>query len=167
MSEKAIQKKIELVNTLAEKMKNANSFVIVDYSGLTVEQVTKLRVELLENDCEMAVIKNNITRRAAEAAGQPDVVDFLTGPNAVAFSNGDSVSAAKVVYEFAKANPKLELKVGVVDGEFMDNEKIQTIATIPTREVLLTMIAAGLLQPVKEVAIALDLMAQELEEKEA
>jgi len=164
VSEKAIAKKQEEVRVLTERMGNANSFVVVDYAGLTVEQVTKLRRELLANGCELKVIKNNITRRAAEAAGFSELTEALVGPNAVAFSDNDSVAAAKAVYDFAKSNPQLELKVGVVDGEFMNNEKITTIATIPTREVLLTMFAAGILQPIKEVAIALDLHAKNLEE---
>ena len=163
MSEKAIAKKREEVQFLAEKMQNVKSFVVVDYSGLTVEQVTKLRRELMENGCEMKVIKNNITRRSAEIAGFADVTESLVGPNAVVFSELDSVSAAKIVYDFAKVNKALELKVGVVDGEYMDNENINVIATIPSRETLLTMIAGGILQPIKEVAIALDLHAQNLE----
>ncbi len=166
MSEKAIAKKQAKVEALVEKMKSANSFVVADYSGLTVEQVTKLRNELRENGCEMKVIKNNITRRAAEAAGYGELAEGLTGPNAVAFSHEDSVAAAKVIFEFAKENSALELKVGVVDGEFMDNDKIQQIATIPSREVLLTMFAAGLLQPIKEFAIAVDLHVQNLENPE-
>lgn len=167
MSEKAIAKKIVEVEALTEKMKNAESFVIADYSGLTVEQVTKLRVELLNNGCEFKVIKNNITKRAAEAAGFGQVNEALVGPNAVAFSNEDSVAAAKVLYDFAKENEALELKVGVVDGEYMNNDDIKIIATIPSRETLLTMFAAGLLQPIKEVAIGLDLMAQNLENPES
>jgi len=166
VSEKAIAKKQAKVEALVEKMKSANSFVVADYSGLTVEQVTKLRNELRENGCEMKVIKNNITRRAAEAAGYGELAEGLTGPNAVAFSHEDSVAAAKVIFEFAKENSALELKVGVVDGEFMDNDKIQQIATIPSREVLLTMFAAGLLQPIKEFAIAVDLHVQNLENPE-
>ena len=163
MSTKAIEKKQVLVEELTEKMNNANSFVVLDYLGLTVDQVTKLRVQLLENGCEMHVIKNNISRRAAEAAGYGEMVEYLVGPNALAFSNEDSVSAAKVVYDFAKDHKKLELKVGVVDGEFMNNDKIQTIATIPSREALLTMFAGGILQPIREVAIALNLHIENLE----
>lgn len=166
MSVKAIERKKEEVLALVERMQNSKSFVIVDYSGLTVEQVTQLRRELSANNCEMAVIKNNITRRAVELSGYEQMANFLTGPNAVAFSNEDSVSAAKVIHDFAIQNSALELKVGVVDGEFMDQENIQVIATIPTREVLLTMIAAGILQPIKEIAIGLDLMAQKLENPE-
>ncbi len=163
MSVKAIEKKKQEVQALVERMKAAQSFVVVDYSGLTVEQVTNLRVELYNNDCEMAVIKNNITRRSVNELGFNDFEPSLVGQNAVVFSNADSVSAAKIVYDFAKENQALELKVGVVDGEFMDNENIQVIATIPSRDTLLTMIAAGILQPIKEVAIGLDLMAQKLE----
>ena len=163
VSVQAIERKKQEVEALVEKMQNARSFVIVDYSGLTVEQVTKLRRELRDNGCDMVVIKNNITRRAADQLGFNAMNDSLVGPNAVAFSHVDSVSAAKVVYDFAQENKALELKVGVVDGEYMDNEHINVIASIPSRETLLTMIAAGLLQPVKEVAIALDLMAQEME----
>ena len=95
MSKIAIANKQVEVNALAEKMKNTNSFVIVNYSGLTVEQVTKLRVELREAGCELKVIKNNITKRAAEAAGYSEIKEALLGPNAVAFSYEDSVSAAK------------------------------------------------------------------------
>ena len=164
MSKQAIAKKSEKVQELVEKMQGVNSFVILDYSGLTVAQVTQLRRDLTANGCEMKVIKNNITRRAAAVAGYNEIADTLVGPNAIAFSYEDSVSAAKTIHEFAKNNKALELKVGVVDGEYMNNEKILQIATIPTREVLLTMIAAGILQPVKEVAIAISLHIENLEE---
>lgn len=164
MSKQAIAKKSEEVQVLAEKLQSVNSFVVVDYSGLTVEQVTQLRRDLTANGCEMKVIKNNIIKRAVEVAGYSEVAESLIGPNALAFSTEDSISAAKVIYEFSRKNRALELKVGVVDGDYMNNEKIHQIATIPTRDVLLTMIAAGILQPIKEVAIALDLHTQNLEE---
>jgi large subunit ribosomal protein L10 len=166
VSVKAIERKKEQVKAIVERMNEAKSFVIVDYSGLTVEQVTKLRRELRDNACEMAVIKNNITKRAAEELGFTELSENLVGPNAVAFSFEDSVSAAKIVYDFAKENKQLELKVGVVDGEYMNHDNIEVIATIPSRETLLTMFAAGILQPIKEVAIGLDLMAQNLENSE-
>ncbi len=164
MSQKAIEKKQQLVEALTEKIKSTPSVVILDYLGLTVEEVTQLRVELYNNNCEMKVIKNNITRRAAEAAGFSEMVEHLVGPNAVAFSNSDSVSAAKVIYDFAKDHKNLELKVGIVDGAFMNHEQITTIATIPSREALLTMIAGGLLQPIKEVAIGLNMHIENLEQ---
>ncbi len=163
MAKKAIELKKEQVAELSKRMQEANSIVLLDYLGLSVDEVTELRDKLRENGCEMAVIKNNIIKRAAEDAGYKDMIDHAIGPNAVAFSHEDSVSAAKVIYEFAKEHKQLELKVGVVDGEYMDNDRIQTIATIPSREELLTMFAGGLLQPIKEVAIALQLHAENLE----
>ncbi len=92
------------------------------------------------------------------------MIEHLTGPNAVALSHEDAVSAAKVIHDFAKDHKKLELKVGVVDGEYMDNERIKIIATLPNREELLTMFAGGLLQPIKEVAIGLTMHIENLEE---
>ncbi len=164
MSQKAIDIKKEHVADLAEKMKGAPSFVILDYLGLTVEEVTGLRVKLREAGCEMKVIKNNIIRRAAETAGFPEMNEHLLGPNAVAFSYEDSVSAAKIIYEFAKEHKTLELKVGVVDGTYMDHDTITTIATIPSRETLLTMFAGGLLQHAKDFAIGLTLHIENLEQ---
>ncbi len=164
MARKAIEKKKELVAELTDKMKEANSVVVVNYLGLTVDEVTKLRVELMNNGCDFKVLKNNIIRRAAEAAGYGELVENITGPNALAMSHEDSVSAAKTIYEFAKDHKKLELKVGIVDDEYMDNDKIQTIATIPSREQLLTMIAGGILEPIKHVAMAINMHAENLEE---
>lgn len=165
MSTQAIEKKKAQVEALAEKMQEANSVVIADYQGLTVEQVTKLRSALTENDCEFKVIKNNIIRRAAEKAGYGKLMDVLTGPNAVAFSYEDSVSAAKVIHDFAEDYGKLDLKVGIVDEEYMDNARINKIAVIPSREELLTMFAGGLIQPIRNVAIAINMHKENLEQQ--
>ncbi len=161
--EATIQKKQQEVNALKEKMESANSVVLLDYLGLSVAEIDELRTKLIEEGCEMAVIKNNIIRRAAQEAGFEPLADETIGPNAVAFSNEDSVSAAKVIYEFAKEHSSIDLKVGVVDGEYMNHERIQKIATIPTREELLTMFARGILEPVKNVAVALKLHSENLE----
>lgn len=165
MSTKAIERKKAEVDALATKMQEASSVVIADYQGLTVDQVTKLRTALFENDCEFKVIKNNIIRRAAEKAGYEKLLESVTGPNAVAFSYEDSVSAAKVIHDFAEENEKLDLKVGVVDGDYMDNARINKIATIPTREELLTMFAGGLIQPIRNIAIAINMHKENLEQQ--
>ncbi len=166
MTRKNIEKKQALVEELKDKINEANSIVIVDYLGLSVEEVTKLRVELMKNGCEFKVIKNNIIRRAAEAAGYEELTESTTGPNAIAFSYEDSVSAAKVIHEFAKEHKKPELKVGIVDKEFMNNEMIKKIATIPSREELLTMFAGGLIEPIRKVATAIHMHAENLEKEE-
>lgn len=163
MSKQVIEQKKLLVDELVKKIKDAAGVAVLDYQGLTVEQTTQLRNNLRAEGCEMHVIKNNISRRAAEASGHKELMSSFTGPTAIAFSANDSIAAAKVSYDFAKANPKLELKVGLVDGEFMDNDTIVKIATTPSRDVLLTMLASGLLTPLKEFAIGLNMIAESME----
>ena len=163
MSQAAIEKKALQVDALVEKMKQTPAVIMVNYRGLSVEDVTTLRSQLYDNDCELKVIKNNITRRAAEALGYDSLLTDLVGPNAVAFSNSDSVAAAKVLYEFAKDHPALELKAGILDGEVLGVDQVQQLAKIPSREALLTMFAGGLLQPIKEVAIGLNMHIENLE----
>ncbi len=163
MSEKAIAKKAFEVEALAEKISQSASMVVVNYLGLTVAEVTALRQELYKNQCEFKVIKNNITRRAVQATGHEGLVDHLTGPNAIAFSTQDSVTAAKVLFTFAKDHKKLELKAGIVDGVYVNTDGIQQIAQLPGREELLTMIAGGLLQPIKNIAIGINLHIENLE----
>lgn len=162
---KAIEKKIFEVEALTEKMKSVPSFVIVDYLGLTVEAVTTLRRQLFDAKCEFKVIKNNIIRRAAITAGLDDLADGLVGPSAVAFSNEDPVAAAKILYEFAKSHKALKLKKGTVDSQVLSVEQVQQLAQTPSRETLLTMFAAGLLQPIKEVAIGLQMHIENLEKQ--
>ncbi len=166
MSEKMIAKKALEVEALTEKIKSTPSIVVVNYLGLTVAQVTELRKKLYDNDCEFKVIKNNITRRAVQALGIQEMDEALTGPNAVAFSNSDSVTAAKILFNFAKDNEILSLKAGIVDGAYVDQKGIIQVAQLPSREELLTMIAGGLLQPVKNVAIGLTLHIENLESQQ-
>ena len=99
---KAIETKTVQVQEIAEKFEAAASVVVVDYRGLTVAQVTELRKQLREAGVEFKVYKNSLTRRAAEIAGLEGINEFLTGPNAVAFSNEDVVAPAKIINEFAK-----------------------------------------------------------------
>lgn len=163
MSQAAIDKKMVQVEALIEKMKQAPAIVLVNYRGLSVSEVTELRSQLYESDCELKVIQNNITRRAVESLGYHDLASDLVGPNAVAFSYSDSVAAAKIIHEFAKDHPALELKMGVVDNEVLSVEQMTQLAQIPSREVLLTMFAGGIIQPIKEVAIGLNMHIEKLE----
>jgi large subunit ribosomal protein L10 len=159
-----IDVKQQLVNEVAERMSNSKSVVIAEYAGLTVEKTQDLRNKLREAGCEMFIIKNNISRRAAEAQGYSELINDLTGPNSVVFSYEDQVSAAKVLYEFAKKNKKLKIKAGIVDGNYYEIEKIKEISQLPNREGLLTMLAGQLLAPLRDLAIGLDLLTKEGEE---
>ena len=114
MNEATIAKKQELVQVVLSKMSNAGSTVFVDYLGLTVAEVTDLRIKLRAENCEMKVIKNNILRRAAEKVGYGVDANSLVGPSAAVFSE-DEVAASKVLYTFAKEH-KITVKSGIVGG---------------------------------------------------
>ncbi len=164
MNELILQNKIKEVDALFAKIEKSSSIVVVDYLGLSVGQMTDLRTKLRVANCEMKIIKNNIVRRSAIKAGFEDLVGSLKGPNAIAFSKEDSVAAAKILYDFAKENDKLDLKVGVIDGNFVENSELLVYAQLPSRETLLTMLAGGLIATVKDLAIALNLYAEEKEQ---
>ncbi|HHB9305070.1 TPA: 50S ribosomal protein L10, partial [Enterococcus faecalis] len=151
MSEAAIAKKETLVQAAAEKFESAASVVIVDYRGLTVEEVTNLRKQLRDAGVEMKVIKNSILSRAAKKVGLDGLDEVFTGPTAVAFSNDDVVAPAKIIDEFAKDAKALEIKGGVIEGKVSSVEQITALAKLPNREGLLSMLLSVLQAPVRNV----------------
>lgn len=163
MSEAIIAKKAELVDVVAEKMKAAASIVVVDSRGLTVEQDTVLRRNLRESEVEFKVIKNSILRRAAEKAGLEGLSEAFSGPSAVAFSNEDVVAPAKVLADFAKDAENLEIKAGVIEGKVSSKEEIQAIASLPSRDGLLSMLLSVLQAPIRNVALAVKAVAEKEE----
>ncbi|WP_321386656.1 50S ribosomal protein L10 [uncultured Enterococcus sp.] len=164
MSEAAIAKKAGLVDDVTEKFKAAASVVIVDYRGLTVEEVTALRKQLRDANVEMKVIKNSILSRAAQAAGLEGLDEVFTGPTAVAFSNEDVVAPAKIMDEFAKDAKALEIKGGVIEGKVSSIEEITALAKLPSRDGLLSMLLSVLQAPVRNVAYAVKAVAEKQEE---
>ena len=164
MSEAAIAKKETLVQAAAEKFESAASVVIVDYRGLTVEEVTNLRKQLRDAGVEMKVIKNSILSRAAKKVGLDVLDEVFTGPTAVAFSNDDVVAPAKIIDEFAKDAKALEIKGGVIEGKVSSVEQITALAKLPNREGLLSMLLSVLQAPVRNVAYAVKAVAEKNEE---
>lgn len=164
MSEAAIAKKETLVQAAAEKFESAASVVIVDYRGLTVEEVTNLRKQLRDAGVEMKVIKNSILSRAAKKVGLDGLDEVFTGPTAVAFSNDDVVAPAKIIDEFAKDAKELEIKGGVIEGKVSSVEQITALAKLPNREGLLSMLLSVLQAPVRNVAYAVKAVAEKNEE---
>ena len=158
-----IAKKEEVVKEMAERVKNANSIVLFDYRGLTDAEIVELRRKLREENSSYKVYKNTLTKRAFDKLSIK-LDDCLEGPSAIATSD-DEIAAIKVLAEFAKTHPALELKGGYVDGKVASLEELNKLATIPSRDGLLTMFAAGLMEHVKNVAICLDLHSQNLEEE--
>ena len=164
MSEAAIAKKETLVQAAAEKFESAASVVIVDYRGLTVEEVTNLRKQLRDAGVEMKVIKNSILSRAAKKVGLDGLDEVFTGPTAVAFSNDDVVAPAKIIDEFAKDAKALKIKGGVIEGKVSSVEQITALAKLPNREGLLSMLLSVLQAPVRNVAYAVKAVAEKNEE---
>ncbi len=158
-----IAKKEEVVNEIAERVKNANSVVLFDYRGLTDAEIVELRRKLREENSSYKVYKNTLTKRAFDKLSIK-LDECLEGPSAMATSD-DEIAAIKVLADFAKTHPALELKGGYVDGKEASLEELNKLATIPSRDGLLTMFAAGLMEHVKNVAICLDLHSQNLEEE--
>ncbi|MDR2276252.1 MAG: 50S ribosomal protein L10 [Vagococcus sp.] len=167
MSEASIAKKAQEVEVVTTKLKEAASVVVVDYRGLTVEQVTDLRKQLRDANIEMKVIKNGILRRAAEAAGLEGMEDVFVGPTAVAFSNEDVVAPAKIMNDFAKNADKLEIKGGIIEGNVSSVEEIVALAKLPSREGLLSMLLSVLQAPVRNVAYAVKAVSDSKEEEVA
>ncbi|MDY0023588.1 MAG: 50S ribosomal protein L10 [Candidatus Izemoplasmatales bacterium] len=159
--------KQEEVKKIAEKMSHAKSIVVAEYQGLTVEKTEELRGLLRDAGCEIIVIKNNISRRAAEEVGYGDLTQDLNGPNGVVFAYEDSVAAAKVLYTFAKKNKKIKIKSGVVDGDFYNEEQIKEISQLPSKETLLAMLATQLLAPLRELSVGLDMITKKQETVES
>ena len=147
-SEKILQQKKESVNALVEKMQRAVSGVLVDYRGLTVEEDTALRNELRKADVDYKVVKNTLTRFAANEIGYDDLDPFLHGPTSLAMTYEDPVAAAKTLVEFSKKHEALEVKAGFVDGKVLDANEIKQLAALPSREELVAKALGGLNAPI-------------------
>ena len=136
--------KVAAVAELTERFQTSSGAVLANYRGLTVAQLAELRRALGEQ-ATFSVVKNTLTKIAATEAGVADQIgDLLTGPSAIAFVQGDVVEAAKGLREFARANPALEVKGGIIDGRSMTPAEINRLADLESRDVLLAMLAGAM-----------------------
>ncbi|MFC4013305.1 50S ribosomal protein L10 [Nonomuraea purpurea] len=135
--------KATAVAELKSEFEGSAAAVLTEYRGLTVAQLKELRISLGEN-AKFAVAKNTLTKIAADQAGLAGLADLLAGPTAIAFVNGDVVEAAKGLRDFAKANPLLVIKGGVLDGKTLDANEITKLADLESREVLLAKLAGAM-----------------------
>ncbi|MFA6808007.1 MAG: 50S ribosomal protein L10 [Eubacteriales bacterium] len=140
-----------VVEDIKKKFKDSTGVVFADYRGLTVAQDTKLRVELRQAGVDYKVLKNTMIRRAANELGIEGLDSYLKGPTGVAFSQ-DPVAPAKILVEFSKANKALEIKAGVLEGRVVTFEKVSQLAKLPSREVLLSQVLAGIQAPLTGMA---------------
>lgn len=162
-NQKILDQKQEVVNEITENVKKSNSFIFLENHGLTVAETMELRRNLRKSNSELKIYKNTLVARALNSLNI-DLESELNGPKLVVFGT-DTIEPIKAVAEFMKKHPNLEMKVGIVDGEITDLETLEKLATIPSREGLLTMFAGGLMGIARDFAICLDLHAKNLEEK--
>ena len=156
-----IQAKAAQVEEVTSKIQAAQSLVVFDYRGLNAEEVTNLRSDMRKAGVEYVVLKNGIVERAAKAAGIEDsFCELLKGPSAFAFGVEDAVAPAKVLKEAIKKYKKCEIKGGLINGVVTDAAGMNTLADLPSREVLLARMLGSMLSPVSGLAIVLDQIAK-------
>lgn len=148
-----IEEKSQVVAEIKEKLEKSSTVVLADYRGLTVAQVTELRVQMRAAGVDYRVLKNTMIRRAANEAGITGLDPFLEGPTAVAFG-ADPVAPAKILSEFVKSSKvkTFAVKAGIVEGKVVGPEGIKTLADLPPREVLLAQVLRGMQAPLAGMA---------------
>ena len=158
---KIIEMKAAQVAEIQDKIQRAQSVVVFDYRGLTVEEATALRAEMRKAGVEYDVIKNHMFGRAAEGAQIDSSIEaMLHGPSAFAFGFEDAVAPAKILKEFAKKAKKGEIKGGIVEGKVTSAADMDAIAELPPREVLLSRLLGSMKAPIANLAMVLDQIAK-------
>ncbi len=155
-----VELKQPIIAEISDLLDGAQTAVLVDHRGLTVEQDTELRKQLREADVHYKVYKNTMIRFAIKGTDFESLGAHLEGPTALATSKTDATAAARILFEFAKKNPALELKAGVVEGTYYDEKGIAVIATIPSREVLLSKFLGSIQSPIANFARVIKQIAE-------
>jgi large subunit ribosomal protein L10 len=145
--------KEQVVASLTERLKTAETVLVADYRGLTMPQIDALRTRLLESGARFSVVKNTLTRRAAEAAGSDALLALLEGPSAIAFieTEGDMVAAAKALADSARETRILVIKGGVMQGRTMTAPEVESLATLPSIEVLRGQVLGAIIAPLSSL----------------
>ena len=158
-----IELKQPIVDEISEKIKDAQGVVLVDHRGLTVEEDTRLRKQLREAGVVYKVYKNTLMKRAFEGTEFEDLSKHLEGPSAIAISKEDATAPARILAKFAKGAPALELKAGMVEGTYYDVDGIKSLASIPSREELLSKLLGSMQSPITNFARVIDQIAKSKE----
>ena len=160
-SKRILEQKKAVVEEIKNKLDKSKTFLLIDYRGLTVSEITELRRSLREMGSDIKVYKNTLMNLALKDKNIK-LDDFMEGPNAYLFSS-DIIEPIKVVSKFAKEHPALEIRAGYIDQEVVDVNTIKKYADIPSMEGLLTMFAGGLIEHLRNLSIGLNLYAEKLE----
>jgi large subunit ribosomal protein L10 len=146
--------KEQVVAELTERLRSSETLLVADYRGLTMPQIDALRSKLIESGARFTVVKNTLTRRAAEAAGADALLTLLEGPSAIAFleTDGDMVAAAKALADSARESRVLEIRGGVMQGRAISAEEVQSLASLPPIDVLRGQVLAAIIAPITAIA---------------
>ena len=155
-----VELKQPIVDEISGVIKDAQSVVVVDYRGLTVSEDTQLRKQLREAGVSYKVYKNTLVSRAVEGTEFESLRDVLEGPSAFAVSTDDATAPARILAKFAKIAPALEIKAGVVEGTYYDVEGMKAIASVPSRDELLSKLLGSLQSPITNLARVLNQIAE-------
>ena len=154
---KVLESKKAIVDALADKLQAASSAVLVDYKGITVAQDTELRNRFREAGVEYSVVKNTLTRFAANKVGYTQFDELLNGTTAMASTTGDPIAPARVVCEFSKKNKNVvRIKGGLVEGTVMSIEQLQGFGELPGKDALIAQVLGTFLAPISSLAFVLD-----------
>ena len=155
-NEKILESKKAIVEALAEKLQNATAAVFVDYKGITVAQDTELRNQFREAGVEYSVVKNTLTRFAANKAGYNQFDEMLNGTTSLACTTGDPIAPARIVCEFAKKNANvLSIKGGIVEGSVLSVEELNAFGALPSKDGLVAQVLGTFLAPISSLAYCL------------
>jgi large subunit ribosomal protein L10 len=158
------EQKEQVVDELTARLKAADTLLVADYRGLTMPQIDDLRTRLLESGARFTVVKNTLTRRAAEAAGADALLALLDGPSAIAFleADGDMVAAAKALADAARETKVLEIRGGVMQGRVVSADEVETLAKLPPEDVLRGQVLGAIVAPLTTLAGLLNAPLQNL-----
>ncbi len=156
--------KEQVVDELTARLKAADTLLVADYRGLTMPQIDELRGRLLESGARFTVVKNTLTRRAAEAAGTDALLALLDGPSAIAFleADGDMVAAAKALADAARETQVLEIRGGIMQGRTVTAEEVETLAKLPPADVLRGQVLGAIVAPLTTLVGLLNAPLQNL-----
>ena len=156
------KKNVETVAELEKKLKDSPNLLLTTYQGLTTPELNDLRAKLKPLGCRYGVVKNTLTRIALKNIGLEEFARRFNGPTALAFQKGDPTALSKAVVEYAKTNEKLKIVAAYLGGRLLTEKEIKVLATLPSREALLTKIAILLNMPMQRLATVLNAPIQKL-----
>lgn len=151
-----LEEKQKTVKQIEQKLQDAALVVFTDFRGLSVEEMTNLRNRLRAPGVEVKVLKNTMTEFALKNQGYEELIEHIVGPNAVVFSNEDPVAPAKAIFDFIKQFKKLEVKIGLLEGQMVTADKIKALADLPPREVLIAQVLGTMQAPISSLVYVLN-----------